>query len=140
VTAPDAAPSRYPGERLHLPQSGARSIARPGRRILAILIDWAIATGVSFLITRPADFAAIDPGVTLAAFAVLQVIFLATAAGSIGHLIMGLRVVPLRPAWIGILRPVIRTVLLCLAVPALIWDSDQRGLHDKAAGTLLVRR
>jgi hypothetical protein len=31
-------------------------------------------------------------------------------------------------------------VLLCLSVPALIWDRDQRGLHDKAAKTVLVRR
>jgi len=25
-------------------------------------------------------------------------------------------------------------------VPALFWDRDQRGLHDKAAGTVIVRR
>jgi hypothetical protein len=30
-------------------------------------------------------------------------------------------------------------VLLALAVPALIWDADQRGLHDKAVGTLVAR-
>jgi hypothetical protein len=24
-------------------------------------------------------------------------------------------------------------------IPAAIWDADQRGLHDKAAGTVLVR-
>jgi uncharacterized RDD family membrane protein YckC len=34
----------------------------------------------------------------------------------------------------------IRTALLCLAVPALIFDSDSRGLHDRVAGTVLVRR
>jgi hypothetical protein len=34
---------------------------------------------------------------------------------------------------------VVRTVLLCLAIPALIWDADLRGLHDRAAGTMLVR-
>jgi uncharacterized RDD family membrane protein YckC len=30
-------------------------------------------------------------------------------------------------------------VLLALLVPALIWDRDGRGMHDKAAGTALVR-
>ena len=25
-----------------------------------------------------------------------------------------------------------------LVIPAVIWDADQRGLHDKAAGTVLV--
>jgi hypothetical protein len=24
-------------------------------------------------------------------------------------------------------------------VPALVWDSDQRGFHDKVAGTVLLR-
>ncbi|MCU1514874.1 MAG: hypothetical protein JWO10_1964, partial [Microbacteriaceae bacterium] len=37
-------------------------------------------------------------------------------------------------------RPALRTVLLSLVIPAVIWDLDQRGLHDKAAGTVLVRR
>jgi hypothetical protein len=26
-----------------------------------------------------------------------------------------------------------------LIIPAVIWDGDQRGLHDKIAGTVLVR-
>ena len=42
--------------------------------------------------------------------------------------------------WVGLWRPVVRTVLLCLVIPAVIWDADQRGLHDKAAGTVLLRR
>lgn len=129
------APSSYPGERLGLPTSGPRSIGRLGRRVLALVIDWAIATGASLLITHEQN-----PWVTLAAFAVLQVIFISTAAGSIGHLVVGLRVVPVRPAWVGVVRPIIRTLLICLVIPAVIWDSDQRGLHDKVAGTLLVRR
>ena len=32
-----------------------------------------------------------------------------------------------------------RTALLIVVIPAVIWDADQRGLHDKAAGTVLVR-
>ena len=41
--------------------------------------------------------------------------------------------------WAGLWRPVGRTALLALVIPAVIWDADQRGLHDKAAGTVLVR-
>jgi hypothetical protein len=26
-----------------------------------------------------------------------------------------------------------------LVLPALVWDSDQRGFHDKVAGTVLIR-
>jgi len=101
---------------------------------VAILIDWAIATGAGWL------FLGGDAFGILAVFAGLQVIFIATLSGSVGHLLLGLRVVPLNPRWIGILRPLARTVLLCLLIPAVIWDRDQRGLHDVLAGTVLVRR
>jgi uncharacterized RDD family membrane protein YckC len=33
----------------------------------------------------------------------------------------------------------VRTALLIVVIPAVIWDADQRGLHDKVAGTVLVR-
>ncbi|CAB4966214.1 unannotated protein [freshwater metagenome] len=40
---------------------------------------------------------------------------------------------------LGLGRSLVRTVLLCLAVPALIWDRDSRGLHDRAVGSVCVR-
>lgn len=109
-------------------------MARLGRRAGAILIDWGIATGAGWL------FLAGDAFGILAVFAVLQVLFIATLSGSVGHLVFGLRVVPLNPRWIGVIRPIVRTLLLCLVIPAFIWDSNQRGLHDVLAGTVLVRR
>jgi uncharacterized RDD family membrane protein YckC len=51
-----------------------------------------------------------------------------------------LRLQRLDGGWVGLWKPVIRTVLLILVIPAVIWDADQRGLHDKAVGTVLVRR
>lgn len=109
-------------------------MARLQRRVLALLIDWGLAYGLAFLLFD-ADSLAI-----LGVFAVMQVIMEVVASGSIGHLALGLRVVPLRPAWIGLWRPIVRAVLLCLVIPAFIWDREQRGLHDVAAGTVLVRR
>jgi hypothetical protein len=91
---------------------------------------------VAFFPTSPFQS---DPWLTLGIFALEQLIFLWTINGSIGHLILRMRVVPVVPAKLGWWRPVVRTLLLCLAVPALIWDRDQRGLHDRAAGTMLVR-
>ena len=129
--------SGWPGERLGLPEHGPRSIARLGRRVVAILIDW----GVAYLLSW-AFFPTVlgtDPFVTLAIFAALQYLFLVVVSGSLGHVVMRLRVVPLAGGYIGLWRPAVRTLLLCLAIPALIWDRDQRGLHDKAAGTVLVR-
>jgi hypothetical protein len=131
-------PSRWPGERLGLPEDGPRSIARFGRRVVALFIDWAIAWVISVAFFPTSPFQS-DPWLTLGIFAVEQLIFLWTINGSIGHLILRMRVVPVVPAKLGWWRPVVRTLLLCLAVPALIWDRDQRGLHDRAAGTMLVR-
>ncbi len=124
----------WPGKGLGLPASGARSIGRIGRRVAAISLDWAISVGLSI------SFFAYDATATLLIFAVLQVAFIATTSGSIGHLVTGLRVVPMSGGWVGPLRPLARTLLLCLVIPAVIWDRDQRGLHDRLAGTVLVRR
>jgi uncharacterized RDD family membrane protein YckC len=41
---------------------------------------------------------------------------------------------------VGFARGAVRTALLCLVIPAVVWDADGRGLHDKAAGTVIVRR
>ena len=70
----------------------------------------------------------------------MQIVFIVLVSGSIGHLLLGMRVVPLKSGWIGIWRPIVRTVLLALLVPALISDRDRRGIHDRVAGTVLVRR
>ncbi|MFZ7087893.1 RDD family protein [Curtobacterium sp. RRHDQ10] len=130
--------SEWPGRELGLPATGPRSVGRIGRRVGAIAIDWAMATLICVLIgqygTKLGGF------VTLAVFAVLQIVFQALLSGSFGHVCVGLRVVPLRGGYIGVVRPIVRTVLLCVVIPAVIFDRDQRGLHDRAAGTVLVRR
>jgi uncharacterized RDD family membrane protein YckC len=138
VTTPaDTNANQWPGERLGLPETGARSIGRLGRRVVAILIDWGVAYLLSWAFF-PTELGT-DPFVTLAIFAGLQYVFLVVVSGSLGHLLVRLRVVPLAGGYLGLWRPLVRTLLLCLGIPALIWDRDQRGLHDKAAGTVLVR-
>jgi uncharacterized RDD family membrane protein YckC len=130
--------NRWPGERLGLPESGPRSIARLGRRVAALAIDWALASALSlaFFATGPWQT---NGFVTLGVFAGIQLLFLWVVNGGIGHLVLGMRVVPLNPGRLAWWQPVVRTVLLALFVPAVIMDADQRGLHDRAAGTLLVR-
>ena len=129
-----ASSSAWPGQRLGLPASGPRSVARLGRRILALAIDWGTAILISVA------FFSYDALATLGIFALAQVVFLLTANGSVGHLLLGMRVVPVAGGYLGWWRPFARTVLLCLVIPAVIWDRDQRGLHDRLIGTVLVRR
>lgn len=130
-------PSKWPGERLGLPASGRSSVARPGRRIAALLVDWASAMLLALLFA-PYDSVTYN-WVTPAVFAVLQLVFIPTIGGSLGHRLLGMHLVPLEGGWIGLRRPLVRTLLLVIVFPALVWDSDQRGLHDKLAGTVLIR-
>jgi hypothetical protein len=109
-------------------------VARLGRRVLALLVDWGTAILVSVA------FFQYDPWATLAVFAVAQIVLLLTVNGSIGHLLLGMRVVPLTGGYLGVWRPFVRTLLLCLVIPAVIWDRDQRGMHDRLINTVLVRR
>jgi len=128
----------WPGKGLGLPEEGPRSIARVGRRLGAIAIDWAIAYLITFAFFRGADPIA-SSWVNLAVFAVLTIVFELVLLGSPGHLLLRMRVVPVRGGRLAPWKPFVRTLLLCLVIPALIPDGDQRGLHDRLAATLLVR-
>ena len=102
--------------------------------MLGFAIDWAIAIGVSQI------FFNYDPAANLIIFVILQIVFIPTIGASIGHRLVGLRIISIHGGWVGLWRPIVRSVLLGLAIPALVWDSDQRGFHDKIAGTALIRR
>jgi uncharacterized RDD family membrane protein YckC len=135
LTGPDTSGiSKYPGERLGLPEAGPGSIARAGRRILAIMIDW----GIALLISNFAFGG--DAWATLAIFAVEQILLVGTLGYSIGHRVTGIHVVRAGGGAPGPLAALVRSLLLCLVVPAVIFDPDHRGLHDKAMNTLLLRR
>ena len=140
----------YPGERLGLPERGPGSVGRFGRRLVAIFIDGVIAQviGVAFFGAPSALLSSSghQSAHTLFEASIVPLVFLAenillvgTVGFTIGHRIMGMRVVRLGGAPAGPLPGLIRSVLLSLAVPALIWDKDERGLHDKAAGTVIIR-
>ncbi|CAB4904179.1 MAG: RDD family protein [Actinobacteria bacterium] len=133
--------SSYPGENLGLPRDGYRSVARPGRRIVGLVIDWGISYVIALLwlglpaLTRPGagQFA------VLGIFVALQIVAIPLLGGSLGHRLMGMAVTPIRGGWVGVWRPIVRSLLLGVVIPALVWDRDQRGFHDKIAGTVLVR-
>ncbi|KQX82159.1 MULTISPECIES: RDD family protein [unclassified Streptomyces] len=128
----------YRGEQLGLPEHGPGSIARPGRRLGALAVDWGFGVLIAYsLITdgyRPAT-----GNWALLVFFVLSVLTVGTVGSTPGKRLFGLRVVSVETGAVSPLRAVARTILLCLAVPALIWDRDGRGLHDRLARTVEVR-
>jgi len=127
----------WPGQRLGLPRSGPRSIARLGRRIGALSIDWAIAYGIAWAFFQD-ERGIVDGLFITSVFLVMQIAAMSLASGSAGHLMLGMRVVPMVGGWVGVWRPIVRTLLLIVVIPAVIWDPDQRGMHDRLAGTVLV--
>lgn len=127
-------PPEWPGQRLGLPASGSRSVGRFGRRLGAIAIDWAIAVIIS------AAFFSYEPLVTLLIFVGLQVLMTIVVNASIGHALLGLRVVPMEGGLLGVWRPIVRALLIALVIPAMVWDDNNRGLHDRASRTILLRR
>jgi uncharacterized RDD family membrane protein YckC len=129
----------YPGKRLGLPAQGTNSVAGFGRRFAATMIDWILASFVvGAFAPRPSQVERLFlPPV---AFALLNIALVTTIGAGIGGRVLGIRVARLdgsNPPFVSVL---LRTFLMSFAVPALIWDRDGRGLHDRAAGTVVVMR
>jgi uncharacterized RDD family membrane protein YckC len=141
---------------LNLPDTGPGSRAGIGRRLLALAVDWGLSLSVSAVAFPAQDPAAGGPFsgaplATLAVFGLSTAVLVALLGHTIGHRLVGIRVVRVRDlapgpdgAWRarppGVVAGVVRTLLLCLVLPAAVWDRDGRGLHDLAAGTVAVRR
>ena len=128
------APAAYPGERLGRPADGPRSLGSFGRRLVALVVDWGVALLIAgWLLRGPGQFG------PLLVLLVENVVLVGTAGATLGHRLFGMRVEALDGSAPGPVGALIRSVLLCLAIPPLVWDADQRGLHDRWAGTVVVR-
>jgi len=128
----------YRGQQLGLPEEGPGSIARPGRRLGALAVDWGLCVLIAYgLITD--GYGQATSNWALLLFFVLGVLTVGTVGFTPGKRLFGLRVVALESGTVNPLRALLRTALLCVAIPALIWDRDGRGLHDRLAQTVEVR-
>lgn len=127
---------RWRGERHGFPQDGPGSIASVGRRTAAIFVDFILAAGVAAVFTRPE----LPKNWSLLAWFVITIIAVAVFGFTPGHAVFGLRVARIDGAkMVGLPRAVLRTALIFPIIPAVVWDADGRGLHDKATGTVVVR-
>ena len=132
----------FPGQQLGLPKDGPGSVATFGRRLVALFIDWFVALALASIFVGGEVWTGEGAGLwaPLVALAVYLTLLDGLLGYSIGRRIMSLAVIRIdgrRP--VGIPRALLRSVLLCLAIPALVNNPDRRGLHDLAAGTVVVR-
>lgn len=139
--APDLIDTReqeYRGERLGLPHESPGSIAPVSRRVIALAIDWLAAMLVaSFFVGYGTDGYAL---LTLGIFALQTTVLQWLMGSSFGQRITGVVVIRVDGGRLGVVPLAARTALVCLVIPAVIWDKDTRGLHDRLARTVCVRR
>ena len=131
----------YAGQRLGLPREGSGSVAGWGRRILALLLDILASGLVAQLIASAVSWdSTLEAQLPTLVFFLEVSVFTALLGGSFGQLALRIGVVRLDGERLGLLRPLLRTLLICLIVPPLIFNRDNRGLHDLAVNTVAVNR
>ncbi|HEX3512595.1 MAG TPA: RDD family protein [Trebonia sp.] len=139
-TTPD-----YPGKKFGLPMTGPSSVAPMGRRLAALIIDWALCYLIASSIVRHNVFTVTDAHyqdaqlVALLLFVVEVYLLTAISGLTVGKRLLGLRAVRTNGDRPGFGWAAVRTLLLLFVVPACLSDRDLRGLHDRAADTIVVR-
>jgi RDD family len=141
VVSPDE-DRHYPGERRGLPPEGPGSVAGWGRRIVALVIDWVLSLLVTSFIRQSGLWD--GPGVRewgpLFVFAIEAWVLTTLSGGSAGQLVMGVVVRRTSGAPLDAARALLRTVLICLVIPPVVYNRDQQGLHDLAVDSIALRR
>lgn len=136
----DGRGDEYPGRRLGLPETGSGATASWGRRVIALFLDWFACLGVTALIGATIELS--ETATRLAPLGVLFVeltLLVGLVGSSLGHRLVGIRVLRLNGGRVGLPRAAVRSALTCLVIPAAVFDQDRRGLHDLAAATVVIR-
>jgi uncharacterized RDD family membrane protein YckC len=136
-------PQAYRGEKIGLPRTGSGALATTGPRLLAFLVDAVASALVAALFVQSGggSFADRLPGSwSLIPLALDYIVGVLAAGRTLGMYLTGLRLIRVSSdTSVDPLRIIARTALLCLLVPALIFDRDGRGLHDRLTDTAVVR-
>ena len=135
----------YPGKRYGLPQDGPMSMAPMGRRLVALIVDWVLCYLIAASIVGHSIFTVTDSHYQAAqelalVFFVVEVYLLTSISGlTVGKRLLGVRTVRTDGSRPGFKWSALRTLLLLCVIPACLTDRDLRGLHDRAADTMVVR-
>jgi uncharacterized RDD family membrane protein YckC len=107
-----------------------------GRRLTATVVDLVLAALVAALFTRPHP-----PGSSwsTAAWVIAHTLFVGFFSETPGMRLLGLRCRTPDGQAPGILRALLRAVLIALVVPVLLTDATGQRWHDRLAGTTVLR-
>ena len=132
---------QYAGQRLGLPPAGRGSVAAWPRRVLALVIDWFASSLVALFISDRLGLGDTwSDWLPLVVFWLESSIGLALAAGSFGQVAVRLAVRRIDGRPIDLFGALLRQLLICLVVPPVIYNRDNRGLHDLAVRSVVVAR
>lgn len=120
-----------------------------GRRLVGLMIDWVLCLVISsafFALPEAGQLAPLErifvggnPMATMGIWAAQHFVLVATLGTTVGHRVVRLRVVRDDGVpFVGLVRALGRTVLLALVIPAVVWDEQGRGLHDRAVHTRIL--
>ncbi|MEZ5087333.1 MAG: RDD family protein [Tessaracoccus sp.] len=136
------APRTYPGSSLGLPRDGRGSLAGWWPRVGAMVGDWAASMVVATLVFGTEVLTGSDwrSFMILAVYFVEASVLTALTGSSFGQLIARVGVTRLDGQPLGWWRPVVRTALKCLVIPAIVVGAERRALNDLLLGTAVVNR
>jgi uncharacterized RDD family membrane protein YckC len=117
-------------------------VASWGRRILALSVDWVASVLVVLGLTGGAVLGSHgwEAWLPMLVFLVEASLLTPLVGGSFGQVVTRLAVVHPNGKPVSLLAALLRTALICLVVPPLVYNRDRRGLHDLVLGTVTVRR
>lgn len=132
--------SKWPGEKLGLPQSGPGALASVARRSGGVAIDWIICLIVANFIHMFTGLLGGVSTMTLMFFVILGIVSVTLFARTPGQAVLGMGVarIDVDGARVGLVRAIARTVFTIFVLPAAMVDADGRGMHDRATGTAVI--
>lgn len=120
---------------------GEISYASVARRLGALAVDYFASLGIAVVVFREFPYGTQGSMLaTIGVFFVEIVIFTFLLGASFGQKLLAMRVVNnFNGGRLSLWRIMLRTLLILLVIPALVMDSDGRGLHDRIVGSRVIR-
>ena len=115
-------------------------VAGLGRRVAAIAIDWLACILLSRVIFGQFAYGSPESSFSILLIFIAEVtLFTWLISASFGQRLLGISVVRLDGGRLEFWRVLVRTLLICIVIPAVVYDSVGRGLHDRAVGSVAIR-